>query len=44
MCPHNGEDSLHTGGLFANAVVLVYTHRWVMLQYDGSKDLIMDGS
>ena len=31
MCPHNGDDSLHTGGSFANAAVLVYTHRRVVL-------------
>jgi hypothetical protein len=43
MCPHDGDDSLHTGGSFANAAVLVYTHSRVMLQYDGSKDLIVDG-
>ena len=43
MCPHDGYDSLHIGGLFANAAVLVYTHRQVVLQYDGRKDLITDG-
>ena len=26
MCPHDGDDGLHTGGLFANAAMLVYTH------------------
>jgi hypothetical protein len=26
MCPHDSHDSLHTGGSFANAAVLVYTH------------------
>jgi hypothetical protein len=26
MCPHDGDDSLHTSGSFANAAVLVYTH------------------
>ena len=41
MCPHNGDDSIHISRLFANAAVLVYTHRRVMLQCDGSKDLIM---
>ena len=40
----DGDDSLHTGGSFANVAVLVYTHRRVVLQCNGSKDLIMDGS
>ena len=44
MCPHDGDDSLHTGGSFVNAAVLVYTHRRIVLQCDGSKDFIMDGS
>ena len=26
MCPHDGDDSLHTGGSVANVVVLVYTY------------------
>jgi len=26
MCPHDGDDRLHTGRSFANAAVLVYTH------------------
>ena len=26
MCPHDSDDSLHTGGSFTNATVLVYTH------------------
>jgi hypothetical protein len=44
MCPHDGFDSLDTGGEFANTAVLMYTHNRVMLQYGGSKNLIMDGS
>ena len=32
MCPHDGDDSLHIGELVANAVVLLYTHRRVVLQ------------
>jgi hypothetical protein len=44
MCPHDGFDSLDIGGSFANAAVLVYINSWVMLQCDGSKDLIMNGS
>ena len=31
MCPHDGDDSLHTSRSFANAAVLVYNHRRVML-------------
>ena len=31
MCPHDGDNSLHTGGSFANAAVLVYTYRRVVL-------------
>ena len=42
--PHDGFDSLDTGGSFANAVVLVYIHSQVVLQYEGSKDLMTDGS
>jgi hypothetical protein len=43
MCPHDGLDSLDTDRSFVDAAVLVYIHSGVVLQYDGSKDLITDG-
>jgi hypothetical protein len=44
MCPHDGFNCLDTGGSFANMAVLAYIHSRVVLQCDGSKDLIMDRS
>ena len=39
MCPHDGDDSIHTDGSFANAAVLVHSHRRFMLQCDEVRTL-----